>query len=74
MEFVPSLLGIASLAPSIALVICVALWLLFCRYVIRKAIKQGHKIDPQQMINAASRGPIHLLGERPRLPPKSDEK
>jgi hypothetical protein len=74
-EIVPHLLAIAWIATPLSVVICFWLWLRYCPYVYKRAIKQGLRPDPQKMIKAASRGPLRRLDPRSRLPmpPKPGE-
>jgi hypothetical protein len=68
LEFVLSVLGIASIATSAAIVICFWLWLRFCRHVYDQAVELDQKPDPQKMIKAASQSPLRRMGRRPRPP------
>jgi hypothetical protein len=44
------------------------LWLRHCRYIHDQAVERGQNPDPEKMIQAASEGPLHRLGERAKLP------
>jgi hypothetical protein len=78
MELVSIIAAVASIvvgAGGITIVICVGLWLLFCRWVINGAVKRGEKPDPVEVIQAASLGIIGRSSKPPALPspPKSDD-
>jgi hypothetical protein len=74
MELLPSIAAVISVivgTGGITVVICIALWLLFCRWVIKGAVERKEKLDPVEAIRAASLG---MIGRSPKPPalPKSD--
>jgi hypothetical protein len=71
-ELVPHIGAVVSVivgAGGIALITCIGLWLLFCRWVVNSAIKRGEKPDPVEVIRAASLGMIGRSSKTPALPP-----
>jgi hypothetical protein len=75
----PAVLAFASVllvtTGGIAIVICVGLWLRFCRYVYDDAVEQGEKPKAAEVIQAASFGMIGRSSKPSALPspPKSDD-
>jgi hypothetical protein len=67
---------IAGAQGATALVICVALWLRFCRYIYDDAVKHDQKPKTAEVIQAASFGMIGRSPKAPALPSstKSDDK
>jgi hypothetical protein len=55
-------------ADGITIVIIVFLWLLFCVWVIKRAVKRGEEPDPVELIRAASLGMIGRSPKPPQLP------
>jgi hypothetical protein len=72
---IAAVLFIIAGAGGVTIIICVGLWLLFCRWVINGAVKRGEKPDPAEVIRAASLGMIGRSPKPPALPslPKSDD-
>jgi hypothetical protein len=69
-ELVPQIAAVLCVivgAGGITIVICVVLWLLFCRWVIKGAVKRGGKPDPVEVIRAASLGMIGRSSKPPLL-------
>jgi hypothetical protein len=60
---------------GLTIVLCIGLWLLYCRWVVNRAMKLGEKPDPVQVIRASSLGMIGRSPKRSALssPPKSDD-
>jgi len=69
-ELSPDVVAVASVVAGtggIAIVVCVGLWLLFCRWVIKGAVTRGAKPDPVEVIRAASLGMIGRSSKPPLL-------
>lgn len=78
MELVPHIAAVVTVvvgAGGLAIVICVALWLRFCRYIYDDAVKRSEKPKPVEVIRAASLGMIGRSSKVSALPPpsKSDD-
>ena len=58
---------------GIAIVICVALWLRFCRYIYNDAVEHGEKPKAAEVIQAASQGIRAAKAPALPPPPKSDD-
>jgi hypothetical protein len=77
-ELLPQISAVISVivgTGGITIVICIGLWLLFCRWVIDSAAKRGEKPDPVEVIRASILGMIGRSPKAPALPspPKSDD-
>jgi hypothetical protein len=69
-ELLPHVVAVISVivgTGGIAIVVCVGLWLLFCRWVIKGAVKRGGKPYPIEVIRAASLGMIGRSSKAPLL-------
>jgi hypothetical protein len=71
---IPAAISIIAKAGGITIVICIALWLLFCRWVIKDAVKRGDKPDAVELIRATSLGMIGRSPKPPQLPSAPSDK
>jgi hypothetical protein len=72
-ELVPHIVAVIWVmvgAGGITIVICVGLWLLFCRWVIKGAVERDEKPDAAEVIRAASLG---MIGRSPKSLPLAGE-
>ena len=75
MEFLPPVLGVASLISGGGLVYLFLrelIWLRHCRYLHDQAVARGQDPDPEKLIEAARGGTLQRLAERLPLPRKPD--
>lgn len=73
MDVVPATAAVVTIVGGIAIVICVGLWLLFCRWVIKDAVKRGDKPEAVELIRATSLGMIGR-SKPPQLPSAPSDK
>jgi hypothetical protein len=77
MELVPHIgaaVSIIAKVGGLTIVISIGLWLLFCRWVIKGAVKRGEKLDAAELIWATSLGMIGRSPKPPQLPSASSGK
>jgi hypothetical protein len=77
-ELVPLIAAVVSVVVGtggITIIICVWLWLRFCRYIYDDAVKHDQKPKAAEVIRAASLGMVGRSSKSAALPspPKSDD-
>lgn len=71
LEWIPhiaAVLYVLAGAGGLTIVICVGLWLRYCRWVITNTMTRGAEPDPVELIRATSLGMIGRSPKAPALP------